>query len=106
MTEQISWGFQACHARQPSAAELAILTRGYGAKRKPGETTIVSNMEDLEKLSPESIGDEPFMMLEEFKQLDSEVLIVVDSNRYRGAQALLDAGSPVDVFILDGPDLT
>lgn len=54
-----------------------------------------------QKISPSNIGDEPHMMLQEFKSLNSEVFIVIDANRYRGGQALLAAGYKVDTFVLD-----
>ncbi len=74
------------HGRQ-----VGILTRGYG--RKSSEPQIVEN---YEKITPEQVGDEPFLLLNELKKVG----LAVDKKRERGAQLLLKKMRP-DVFILD-----
>ncbi len=76
---------------QSQGRKAAILTRGYG--RKSSGPQIIENSE---KATPELVGDEPFLILNELK----EVSLAVDKKRERGAQLLLQRAAP-DVFILD-----
>ncbi len=68
---------------------VAILSRGYG--RKTSGTVIAT-----EKSSWDEIGDEPAMM----RDILGDIPIVVDENRYRGGQALINQFHP-DVILLD-----
>ncbi|NOY78240.1 MAG: tetraacyldisaccharide 4'-kinase, partial [Calditrichaeota bacterium] len=71
---------------------VGILTRGYGRVSK--ESVLV--FEGESEVTPEKIGDEPYLIFQNLKG----VPIVVDKNRWRGGLALWRK-EPVDVFLLD-----
>ncbi len=73
--------------------EVAILTRGYGRRRKG---PILLEASALEGWNPLDCGDEPFLLA---RRLPG-VRIVVDADRVRGARLAQVEFSP-DVFVLD-----
>ena len=84
--------FLAKHLRQ-MGYRPGILSRGYG--RKSSGTVMVSDGVNILATYPQS-GDEPALMAQRLR----EVPVVVDENRYRGAEALISQAHP-DVIILD-----
>lgn len=90
-----------------SNLKVAILTRGYKAKLKDFPKILNPNnlsKDDLQTISPSLIGDEPYMMLQEFikfyEENNKEICLVVDPSRYRGGSEILKKHD-IDVFILD-----
>ncbi len=71
---------------------VGILSRGYGRKSKDPQIVVPGR----QKVTPEDVGDEPFLMLRALK----EVGLAVDKRRERGGEQLLTQ-MPVDVFLLD-----
>ena len=71
-------------------AELSVLSRGYGRKTKgfllaePGTDA-------------RQIGDEPYQLFNKFKK----IRVVVDENRVRGVNQLLELENPPEIVLLD-----
>jgi len=72
---------------------IAILTRGYRRQRN-GQILIAPGT--AEKWDPYSIGDEPYLLVQNLKGTP----VVVDKNRGRGARAAM-AHFPIDGFLMD-----
>ena len=73
--------------------KTAIISRGY--KRNTTGTVLVSD--GIEVLSKwEDVGDEPYMMAKKLKNIP----IVVDENRCRGGQLLIQEFNP-DIILMD-----
>jgi len=73
--------------------KVAILSRGY--RRNSKGTVIVSNGKQILAGLAEA-GDEPFLLARQLK----EIPIVVEGNRYKGAQAIQQNFHP-DIILLD-----
>jgi tetraacyldisaccharide 4'-kinase len=80
---------------QQSGWKPAILTRGY--KGKYQQSGLIFTGEDLEVLSPEAVGDEPYLLAEVL----AGVPIVVGQDRLRMANKALQERPEISVFILD-----
>lgn len=70
-----------------------ILTRGY---RRKNRRPVIVNEENKDRVTPEEIGDEPFLLARNLPG----VTIGVDANRYRMARRILRK-QPETLFILD-----
>lgn len=80
-------------------AKLAILTRGYKAKKTSNKTIIVDK-DSFANYSVEDIGDEAYMMAESFIDAALDIPVMVNSNRYQaGLDAINKYGA--NVLIMD-----
>ena len=77
---------------QARGLAVAIVSRGYGAKRPAARATLLANRGDL---APEEVGDEPAMMARRFAGP------VAVARRRIDAIAMLAARGPLDAVILD-----
>ena len=73
--------------------KVGILSRGYG--RRTSGTVVVSDGQRVLS-SVEEAGDEPYLMAKRLPQ----VPVLVDEDRYRGANAMIDQFHP-DILVLD-----
>ncbi len=73
----------------------AVLTRGYRAGAQ--EEGLLFTNSDLEKLTPELSGDEPYLLA----GLLPGTLIAVGRDRYRSALNALAAHPEIDLFVMD-----
>ena len=74
--------------------KVVILSRGYKRRRKTKWDCVSDGMGP--KLSPQEVGDEPWLMASKYPQIP----VYVGSNRYQVAQEVMRQ-SPVDIFLLD-----
>lgn len=80
---------------QQSGWQPAILTRGY--KGRYQQSGYIFSSEDLEALSPQDVGDEPYLLAEVL----TGVPIVVGQDRVQMAAKALQERPDISVFILD-----
>jgi tetraacyldisaccharide 4'-kinase len=73
---------------------VALLTRGYGRRRKKG--TILLTPDALDEWSPLDCGDEPYLLAQSLPG----VPVAVDGDRTRAAKRASQAFSP-DLFLMD-----
>lgn len=74
----------------------AILTRGYRSEG-PGGVLRGGAWEEGNRATAAEAGDEPLLLSRRLP----EIPVVVGRNRAQGAERLLAAGAPVDLFLLD-----
>lgn len=80
---------------QKKNKKVAILTRGYGRKKK-GWILVTDGKSILKNITADQCGDEPFLMAKTLENIP----IMVDGNRYRGGLHLVKQFRP-DVILLD-----
>jgi tetraacyldisaccharide 4'-kinase len=73
---------------------VAIVSRGYGGKRRDARASLVANQGDL-KIAAEEAGDEPAMMARRFSGP-----VAIARRRIHGIELLSEHG-PLDAIILD-----
>ncbi len=80
---------------QSQGFKVAILSRGYGRKNQQTQVIITASSK-TELLSPDEIGDETLMLLQQLPG----VTLVLDANRIRGATTIVE-NRLADLILMD-----